>query len=343
MGIVNGGSPLVSVLIPAYNHERYVQDSIKSIIGQTYGNIELLVINDGSSDTTWHKILDMEDECRKRFARTVFWNQGNMGTGRTQNSLLDNALGDYIYLIASDDIAMPQAIEKEEAFLAMNPEYALCVGDSIFIDGSGTQCYWDNKCNAVYDKGKAEYISWCDYLQKSRGFSFSSGKFGSYDELRKINHVPNGYLIRKDALRDFRYSDKAPLEDWSLMLHIAKYHKMKYLGEILFKYRWHDKNAVKDTTRILFMENATRLYEDDVLRQTDLTKMMPEVREYIERNLGKGHAARWLLPSAYRRLKLLGYSGIFAVTQLPAAASIVPKKLMNRLLLKIFYLGDFRM
>lgn len=343
MGIVNGGSPLVSVLIPAYNHERYVQDSIKSIIGQTYGNIELLVINDGSSDTTWQKILDMEDECRKRFARTVFWNQGNMGTGRTQNSLLDNALGDYIYLIASDDIAMPQAIEKEEAFLAMNPEYALCVGDSIFIDGSGTQCYWDNKCNAVYDKGKAEYIGWCDYLQRSRGFSFSSGKFGSYDELRKINHVPNGYLIRKEVFRDFRYSDKAPLEDWSLMLHIAKYHKMKYLGEILFKYRWHDKNAVKDTTRILFMENATRLYEDDVLSQTDLTKMMPEVQEYVRKNLKGRLTAKGLCASACKKLKLLACGGIFLATQLPFMDLIFPKQLANTLLLKIFRLGNFRM
>ena len=49
---------LVSVLIPAYNHENYVQDSLQSIINQTYENIELIVIDDGSSDNTWQKIKE---------------------------------------------------------------------------------------------------------------------------------------------------------------------------------------------------------------------------------------------------------------------------------------------
>ncbi|MCR5620495.1 MAG: glycosyltransferase [Treponema sp.] len=340
MGI--GGGPLVSVLMPAYNHEKYVQDAIQSIIGQTYGNIELLVVNDGSSDATWQRITDMEAACRERFPRVVLWNQCNMGTCRTQNGLLDNARGDYVYLMASDDVALPHAIERELAFLEGNPEYALCVGDSAFIDGNGTECYWDRKCTAVYDKGKAEYLTWGDYLQRSRGFSFATDRFGSYGELRRINHIPNGYLVRKEAFRGFRYSGKAPLEDWSLMLHIAKYHRMKYLGEILFMYRWHGTNTVKDTTRIRFMENATRRHEEEVLGKTDLEKALPEVREYIERNSEEVPSARGLFPSAYRRLKLLGYSGIFSATQLPAVASIVPKRLMNRLLLKIFYLGDFR-
>ena len=60
---------LVSVIIPAYNHEKYVQETIKSIINQTYQNIELIVIDDGSKDSTWQKILEMKDKCGRRFEK----------------------------------------------------------------------------------------------------------------------------------------------------------------------------------------------------------------------------------------------------------------------------------
>ena len=65
-------TPLVSVIIPAYNHEKFVQEAIKSIIEQTYQNIELIVIDDGSTDLTWQKILDIQEECNKRLSNVIF-------------------------------------------------------------------------------------------------------------------------------------------------------------------------------------------------------------------------------------------------------------------------------
>ena len=63
---------LVSVIIPAYNHERFVQQTIRSIIGQSYKNIELIIIDDGSTDSTWLKINELKKECEERFSRVVF-------------------------------------------------------------------------------------------------------------------------------------------------------------------------------------------------------------------------------------------------------------------------------
>ncbi len=64
--------PLVTVVIPSYNHQNFVQDSIRSIIQQSYQNIELLVIDDGSSDQSIEKIKEMVEQCEERFVRFEF-------------------------------------------------------------------------------------------------------------------------------------------------------------------------------------------------------------------------------------------------------------------------------
>ena len=107
----------VSVIIPAYNHQKYVQDTIKSIINQTYQNIELIIIDDGSTDRTWQKILEMKADCEKHFKNAHFETKENEGTTRTLKKLLSLANGEYVYIIASDDIIKPSAIEKQVDFL----------------------------------------------------------------------------------------------------------------------------------------------------------------------------------------------------------------------------------
>ena len=151
--------PLVSVIIPAYNHENYVQETISSIINQTYQNIELIIIDDGSKDSTWQKILELKDKCEKRFSNVIFQTQKNEGTRKTLNKLLSLTKGEYIYLIASDDLAKPNAIELQANFLLNNKEYGLVVGDNEIIDEKSTICYWDKERNNVYSKDEAEFLT----------------------------------------------------------------------------------------------------------------------------------------------------------------------------------------
>ena len=270
--------PLVSVLIPAYNHEKYVQNSIKSILNQTYPNLELIVIDDGSNDKTWSKIQELIPQCELKFTRTYFETKENEGTCETLNKLLSLAKGDYIYFIASDDLAKPDAISKQVDFLNNNSSYSLVVGNNEIIDANGIVAYWDKRRKLIYDKKKAEYKTFVEYLEKKRGFKFVSEKFGMYNTLYLSNYIPNGALIRKSIFEKFgKFTAEAPLEDWYLMLQISKYSRMKYLDEILFSYRWHSMNTMKQSSKIRILSEKTRNYEEKILQNIDEKAVFSEV------------------------------------------------------------------
>jgi alpha-1,3-rhamnosyltransferase len=254
---------LVSVLIPAYNHEKYIQETIISIINQTYKNIELLIIDDGSTDSTYDKICELESQCRKRFVRFEFGKQENMGIIDTLNTLIGMSSGGYIYLIASDDVAAPHAIETEFDFLVNNPDYALCVGNNDLINTNSGRCFFDEHNKNIYDISIAHCYSFSDSLMKNiPDIDFYTDDFGSYNNLVCYgNHIPNGYLIRKSIFQKIGlYNKEAPLEDYWIMLQIAKHAKMKYLRDTLFFYRWHEKNMINNTPKY-YLTYKTLLYE----------------------------------------------------------------------------------
>jgi len=272
--------PLISVVIPAYNHEKYVEETIRSVIAQDYSPIELIVIDDGSKDSTWSALNSLKDECEKRFLRTVFQTQENAGTCITLNRLFSMAQGEFVYLIASDDAMKPQALSRLYDFLAGHPDYVLAVGDNEIIDSESRRAFWDKDRNLVYEESKAAFLTFADFLQKDTGIDFDSEKFGSYTSLYRTNHIPNGYLIRRSILSSIPpFTKEAPLEDWYLMLQLAKHGKMKFLPEVLFSYRWHAANTIKQTERMLRFAKETKAHEDSILLSLPASAMTEEVRE----------------------------------------------------------------
>lgn len=259
--------PLVSVLIPAYNHENYIQETIESIINQTYPNIELIILDDGSKDKTWEKITELKPKCENRFVKIHFETKQNEGTCMTLNKLLKLSSGEFVYIIASDDLAKPQAIEKEVKILQDNPDYALAVGDNEYVDSMGKQIFRTQKAFTSNIKN-AKYKTVKEFLSSKLKIDFLSDDFGSYKTLYKENYIPNGYLIRKNIFETIgNFTKNAPLEDFWLMLQISKYKKMKYIDEILFSYRIHDTNTIGNSTRMRELTTKTRNYEQKLLEK----------------------------------------------------------------------------
>ncbi len=254
---------LISVTIPAYNHEKYIEECIRSIIAQTYQNIELLVIDDGSKDKTFEILQSLKPECERRFVRVVFETQENQGTKVTGNKLIDMARGKYIFTIASDDVAKAHAIETLYSFLRQNPDYVLAVGDNEIINADSKRVYW-GKNREIVLADQAVYKTFGDELHINPDDN-RHPQFGSYADLLTGNHIPNGYLYSRQAMLDVGKLDESVfLEDWYMHLQLTKIGKYKYIPEILFSYRWHGNNTVSNPefkTRTL--EIYRQIYEHE--------------------------------------------------------------------------------
>ncbi|MDR2781996.1 MAG: glycosyltransferase family 2 protein [Holosporaceae bacterium] len=250
---------LVSVIIPAYNHEMYVQSAIKSIINQTYQNLELIIVDDGSRDATWEKIDELKDECEKRFKRILFRKQKNSGTANVLDETLYIASGKYIYYIASDDVAHPRAIE----ILHKNIGNAgLIFPDIAWIDSDGKRFYLDEKYQKTFDVEKATYKTLHEYGLNEFWPDVDNDDFDFYCNLLDGNRINVGFLLlRQAAINAGGWNSDVIIEDYYMHLQVSKKYKIKRHREVLFYYRRHETNISKNLPYIL--EVAKRIFMNE--------------------------------------------------------------------------------
>lgn len=127
---MNIKKPLISIIMPAYNAEKYINDAIKSILEQSYDNWELLIINDGSTDTTEIIINSFSD------SRIYLISQENKGVSAARNAGLSRISGKYITFLDSDDILPFKSLEVRVDYLELHPEINLVDGVGIVKDNS---------------------------------------------------------------------------------------------------------------------------------------------------------------------------------------------------------------
>lgn len=216
---MNRSNPRVSVIIPCYNHERFIREAIKSVIDQDYSNIELIVIDDGSSDSSVEVIQEMIPECQERFARFEFRHRPNVGICLTLNEALEWCEGEFLSGVASDDTLRRYKTSVQVDYLLRNTE-------SIGVFG-GVEVVHE-------DTGIRE-----DRLKPASKFKFED------IFLRRHSVQASTSLLRTDAVRKLGgYQEAFFIEDWLLWLLLTEHGgTLDYINMVFGVYRRHQGNA----------------------------------------------------------------------------------------------------
>lgn len=124
---------LVSILIPVYNRENLIEETVKNALNQTYTNIEIIVVDNKSTDNTWdvlQRLASQDDRIK------IFQNETNIGPVRNWKRCIDEASGEYGKILWSDDLIAPQFLEKTVSFIENQDVGFVFTGTEIFIDGT---------------------------------------------------------------------------------------------------------------------------------------------------------------------------------------------------------------
>ena len=131
---MTASEPLVSVITPTFNRERTITQAVESVLAQSYPNWELIIIDDGSRDSTREKLAGYLDD-----SRIQYHFQENQGQSIARNLALHYARGELVCFLDSDDLWVPEKLERQVALMEAHPEVDVLHSDEIMIDEQGRE------------------------------------------------------------------------------------------------------------------------------------------------------------------------------------------------------------
>lgn len=234
-------NPGVSIIIPTYNSARYLPEALESAFNQTYGNIEIIVVNDGSTDDT-RQIMD-------RFAsRVTYIEQDNGGPARARNAGISRARGEYVAFLDADDLWMPHKLEEQMEIFRLYP---------------GTRAVY---CQVIrFDEAsRKEFPPW-----PARVYSGSV-----FEKLLLENFISMPSLVAEaSVLREIGGFDERlnTAEDQNLYMRIAYKYEIRGISKALVRRREH-QDSLSERSNVQFgtLDNLDRIVQ-----------MFPDVRPEI--------------------------------------------------------------
>ncbi|NDV67850.1 glycosyltransferase family 2 protein [Dysgonomonas sp. 25] len=227
--------PLVSVLMPCYNVEAFVEESLNSILNQTYRNLEIIAINDCSKDRTseiLHRMAESDSRIR------VFDNEENLKLIATLNKGIALCSGEYIARMDADDISLPTRIEKEVAFLEAHPDHDI------------VSCFFST-FPSEHPSKRSLHVNPLRNEELQAYLLFKSG----------ICHP--AVMIRKRAFKELGLRFKQQylhVEDYALWSEAIYKTKLANIGEVLLLYRVH-QSQVSSMYEDIQAENKKKVFE----------------------------------------------------------------------------------
>jgi alpha-1,3-rhamnosyltransferase len=254
--------PLVTVIIPAYNHANYIAQTIRSIWQQDYCSIELIVMNDGSTDNTAAVINALLPDSPIPM-RLI--NKTNSGIANTLNQAAELANGEYLFLLGSDDVALPHAIATlVQIFIdSTNNNLAITFGDNNYINSASKNIMVNSQREIASYSDNTQFSTFLSYFFATRPRLNNPDYFLSYESFLGGNYLPNGILIKKSILLEIGgYDENFLQEDHDLFLRLTKKYSLCYLPKVLASYRLHPTNLTTTSKQKLRLSHLRLLLRE---------------------------------------------------------------------------------
>ena len=226
--------PLVSIVIPCYNQSHFLGEAIKSLLNQTYGNIEIIVVDDGSSDRTREVALGFSDV---RYIR-----QRNQGLSAARNTGIGKGRGRYMVFLDADDRLLPSAIESGLNCFRKHEDCAFVFGKHTYIKSDGSSYQFTEipktELNLILAQLRREGIN---------GDHYCALLHGNYIGMHA------SVMYRRDLLEYFGGFDTSlnACEDYDLYLRITKEYPICFYDDVAAEYRIHGTNMTKNAELML--------------------------------------------------------------------------------------------
>lgn len=294
--------PKVSVIIPSYNHGKYIKETIQSVLDQTFQDFEIVITDDGSSDNTVEEIKKFDD---KRIKLFVF--SKNKGACAAANNCVNNSTGRYIAMLSSDDIFLPDKLEKQVDFLDSNPGIGVVFSRAQIIDEDGNNFKDPSHAySSIFDKKNRSRYEWLNYF-------FYHGNCLCHPSA----------LIRKKCydkvgLYDERFASLPDLDFWvRVCMHFDIYIMPQKL--IKFRVRHGEANASGNRpenhirNRLEFKEILIKYL--DIKTAEDFSNIFPDVKipQKINRKLIPFYIAQASLQSQWGFVNLFGIEVLYNI------------------------------
>jgi len=268
--------PKVSAIVPCFNRGQFIGQTIESILAQTYPNIEIVVIDDGCTDGS-REILET---FAARGVLKVLEHPGRENRGQSAgiNLGLANTTGDYVGILDSDDLWLPEKVDEQVIFLETHPEIGLVYGNGEAIDSKGRHLY------AIYRQGHHE---------------------SNHPERVLLDcyfFVPTNSLVRRTVFNKTGGFDESlrASQDHDMAIRIAEAAKLAYVDRKWFRYRRHDASISRNNANLRWVNGFTIL-EKASQRFPYAKATLRKRRGVLHFRLGQCHieSRQWLRAGAH--------------------------------------------
>ena len=231
--------PLISVVIPAHNAEKYLAEALESVRAQTFPDYEIIVIDDGSTDRT--------AELASSYSGVFLLQQSNRGEAGARNTGIRAARGKYVAFLDADDVWLPSKLEKQAAHLLRHPRTAWIYTDALVFDGPAR--------HAICRIGERIRLHEGEILRPLLLRCF----------------IPSATpVVTKTALTEAGLFDESKQKrmgvDWNMWLRIAERHSAALINEPLAMIRLHARNISQAWDPLEAYRNKRAILEDAMAR-----------------------------------------------------------------------------